>query len=74
MRWEDAMRANAESVSMDRVSADADVGHSDVSTAWDPYEVWLSRVKRPRDMAARRAATDAETHVRWRTDHAQARR
>lgn len=74
MRWEEAMKVNAEAVSTDRVPADADVVRGAASTAWDPYEVWLSRVKRPRDLAIRRAAADAATHVRWRTDLAEAQR
>lgn len=61
MRWEEAMKVNATSVASDRASADADVVRSATTPAWDPYEVWLSRVKRPRDMAARRDA--GEFHV-----------
>lgn len=27
-----------------------------VDTSWDPYQVWLTRVKQPRDLSARRQA------------------
>jgi hypothetical protein len=37
----------------DRVSAAAKVLREPPAISWDPYEVWLSRVKRPRDLAAR---------------------
>lgn len=32
------------------------VGESAVSGSWDPYEVWLNRVKKPRDGVASAAA------------------
>jgi len=28
---------------------DSAVSETDASGSWDPYEVWLTRVKRPRD-------------------------
>jgi hypothetical protein len=31
---------------------------SAASTAWDPHEVWLTRVKQPRERAAARRVAD----------------
>jgi len=58
MSWAEAMKVNANSASRDRVSADPNVLRSAPSTSWDPHEVWLSRVKRPRDLAASRVTAD----------------
>ena len=64
MSWAQAMRENARVASRDRVSADANVVRSAPSTSWDPYEVWLSRVKQPRDRAASRFTANAESQLR----------
>lgn len=58
MSWAEAMKENARVASRDRVSAAANVVRSAPSTSWDPYEVWLSRVKQPRDRAASRRLTE----------------
>jgi hypothetical protein len=34
------------------------------STSWDPHEVWLTRVKQPRDRAARLLAGSAMNPTR----------
>ena len=59
MNWTDAMKNNADVVS--RASASSDLAGTRVAstTAWDPHEVWLTRVKEPRERAARRVADDA---------------
>lgn len=59
MNWSDAMKDNAGLVSRDRASANASETHSAASSSWDPHEVWLTRVKQPRDRAAGRAAAAA---------------
>jgi hypothetical protein len=64
MSWAEAMKENARTASRDRVSADANVLRSAPSTSWDPYEVWLTRVRQPRELAAGRATADAESQVR----------
>lgn len=42
------------------LSTDASVMPREASTSWDPHEVWLTRVKRPRDRAALELRDDAE--------------
>lgn len=64
MNWATAMRENARVASRDGVSADANVVRSAPATSWDPYEVWLSRVKEPRDRAASRFTASAESRLR----------
>jgi len=64
MSWAEAMKEHAKSASRDPASADANVLRSTPSTSWDPYEVWLSRVKQPRDLAASRVTANAESQVR----------
>lgn len=41
-------------------SSDADAGRPSISPdttsrSWDPHEVWLTRIKQPRELAARRS-------------------
>ena len=52
---------HADAASRDRVSDGATGQHSGPSTSWDPYEVWLNRVKRPRDLAASRNNADVKS-------------
>jgi len=69
MSWAEAMKENAIAASRDRRSADASVLRSAPSTSWDPYEVWLTRVKQPRDHAAdRRFTADDGVQVLRRPD------
>jgi len=60
MSWAQAMKENARTAWRDRVSQDANVVRSAPSTPWDPYEVWLTRVKQPRERAADRFRSNAE--------------
>jgi hypothetical protein len=39
-------------VSRDRASGDEETVIGTQAAGWDPYEVWLSRIKKPRDRAA----------------------
>ena len=59
MNWTDVMKNNADVVSRRRASSDATGMSSAAATSWDPHEVWLTRVKEPRERAARRAADSA---------------
>ena len=53
LAWRDTIHAEAEAMSNSASAAQA--GSHDSSTsvatvrAWDPYDVWLKRVKQPRD-------------------------
>jgi len=62
--WAEAMKEMADVASRDRVGSDANVTRSAPSTSWDPYEVWLTRVKQPREHAAGRLTANAESQAR----------
>ena len=64
MSWAEAMKEMADVASRNRVFADANIMRSAPSTSWDPYEVWLTRVKQPREHAADRMTANAEGQVR----------
>ena len=64
MSWAEAMKENAKAASRHRVSADANVLRSAPSTSWDLDEVWLTRVKQPREQDATRYTAGAEYLVR----------
>jgi len=64
MSWAEAMKEQANAASRDRVHMDANVLRSTPQNSWDPYEVWLTRVKQPRERAAGRVTADAESQVR----------
>lgn len=64
MSWSEAMKELANVDSRDSLSTDANVNRSTTSTSWDPHEVWLTRVKQPREQAASRAPSDAGGRVR----------
>jgi hypothetical protein len=53
--WPEAMKASADVALRDRASGDEETTLATQATGWDPAEVWLSRIKRPRDRAAIRA-------------------
>jgi hypothetical protein len=68
MNWAEAMKDTADAASQDRVSTDANVMRSAIPAPWDPYEVWLTRVKQPRDLAARRVTSNAVNRGRRQPD------
>jgi hypothetical protein len=54
--WLAAMNAIADVTLRDGASGDEEIIRGTHSTGWDPAEVWLSRIKRPRDRAAKSLA------------------
>ena len=54
MNWTDTMKENANRVSREPFAIQDDI-HAATSMVWDPHDVWLTRVKQPRDRAAIRA-------------------
>lgn len=51
MNWTDASKVNA-TVSPQTPVVDGETAFHRRHSAWDPFEVWLTRVKQPRDRAA----------------------
>jgi hypothetical protein len=64
MSWAEAMKENAKAASRHLVSADAIVLRSAPATSWDLDEVWLTRVKQPREHDSNRYTASAEYLVR----------
>jgi len=64
MSWAEAMKENAKAASRDRVPADANVLRSAPPTSWDPYAIWLTRVKQPRERATDRFTASTEGQAR----------
>lgn len=63
MIWADAMQGNATVASRDIDSIADGSAREGVSDSWDPYNVWLTRVKQPRDRAD--ANSDKSTGERY---------
>ena len=63
MSWAESMKEQANVASQDYSSSDANVTHSTASISWDPHEVWLTRVKQPRERAASRGTSPADSQV-----------
>jgi len=53
MNWADVMTDNSKVSSRDRNANDDGALDSTAWTSWDPHEVWLTRVRQPRELAAR---------------------
>jgi hypothetical protein len=51
MNSDDALMNNAERASPDLVAIEAAAAPRNASASWDPHEIWLTRVKLPRDRA-----------------------
>ena len=49
MNWANTMAVNANDASNDRPPSDDRAQRSAAPGSWDPHQVWLTRVKQPRD-------------------------
>jgi hypothetical protein len=59
MNWNDTVKASALAALVERTPPDARIS-VDTPWSWNPHDVWLSRVKQPREIAipsARSVAT-----------------
>ena len=52
MNWAEVMKERADLAARKPVSVVATVLAMPAGSSWEPHEVWLTRVKRPRDLAA----------------------
>jgi hypothetical protein len=46
------MQGNANAAVLADVTDDASIPRRTQAASWDPFEVWLTRIKQPRDSAA----------------------
>ena len=54
MNWAEVMKERADLAARKPVLVDASVLAIPAGSSWEPHEEWLTRVKRPRDLAALR--------------------
>jgi len=59
MNWTDVAKDRANAVLRERATAERQIFGNAQPNGWDPYEVWLTRVKQPRDRVADSARNDA---------------
>lgn len=55
MKWDESMRSEAAGASPEGLTTDRGDPQRANAASWDPFEVWLTRVKEPGDRAARLA-------------------
>ena len=63
MSWSETIKGNATVASLEHVAKDERVFRRTQAASWDPFEVWLTRIKQPRDNAAILAPTVTSTHI-----------
>jgi hypothetical protein len=56
MDWSETMKRNAELASPSPAPGSQTTDRSLQAAPWDPFDVWMTRIKQPRDDAARQAA------------------
>ncbi|MEY2919295.1 MAG: hypothetical protein RL261_600 [Pseudomonadota bacterium] len=59
MDWASTMAGNADNAESNRISSDDSAQDGVSSGSWDPHQVWLTRVKQPRDNRPRLPARSA---------------
>lgn len=55
MNWAETMKGNATVASLEQVATDGGAFRRTQAVSWSPFEVWLTRVKQPRDSIANSA-------------------
>jgi hypothetical protein len=56
MSWSETMKGNATVASLEHVANGESVVRRAQAASWDPFEVWLTRIKQPRDSAVKSAS------------------
>ena len=68
MSWSETMKGNATVASLEHVANDESVFRPTQATSWDPFEVWLTRIKQPRDNSAKAARGGTSNGIGDRRD------
>ena len=68
MNWAETMEDNATVAMLEHVAADGSAFRRTPTASWDPFEVWLTRIKQPRDSAANSALTGSSNDIGDRRD------
>ena len=68
MSSSEAMKGNITVALLEHVAHDENVSGPTHGASWDPFEVWLTRIKQPRDNAAKSAPAGTSNGIRRRHD------
>ena len=68
MSWSEAIKGNVPVALLEHVAHDESVSRPTQAASWDPFEVWLTRIKQPRDNAAKSAPAGTSNGIRRRHD------
>jgi hypothetical protein len=63
MNWAEKMKINADEALLDSAVRDRMTTRRPKALSWDPFDVWLTRIKQPRDSATGSAPTGASKRV-----------
>ena len=66
MSWSETMEGNTTAASLEHADNDEKVVRR--TQAWDPFDIWLTRIKQPRDNAAKSAPADMSSGIGDRRD------
>lgn len=67
MNWADTMKGNAAVASLEHVATDGGAFRRTQAASWSPFEVWLTRIKQPRERAANPAPSGRPNRIGdWR--------
>lgn len=67
MSWAETMKGNATVAFLEHVANNESVFHRTPAASWDPFEVWLTRIKQPRERAASSAPAGRSNRIGdWR--------
>ena len=61
MSWQELVKTNAIVASRERTTTDKRIFNRTKPLGWNPHEVWLTRVKQPRDLAAQASVSEPST-------------
>lgn len=68
MNWADTMKGNATVALLEHVATDGGAFRRAPAASWDPSDVWLTRIKQPRDRAANSAPAGTPNGIAARRD------
>ena len=68
MSWSETIKGNATVASLEHVAKDERVFRRTQAASWDPFEVWLTRIKQPRDSSAKAARGGTSNGIGDRRD------
>jgi len=63
MNLAEAVQGNVTVALLERVADDANVARAAQAVSWDPFEVWRTRIKQPRDRAVKSARAGTSNGV-----------